>query len=289
MKKMMICLLLSGVFLYGQAQDQKTEPKKLRVFAGASYAYNETVMKLLYMNEQYTWNGNPSEAGELEQDKLDELNSREKFTRRFQGVTIEAGMVILDKPSIPWHIDGSLMVGLASSWYQIWNKQRDSADMQISSGFSLPTLGIHFNIGYQFNPHWGVVAVPHVAYSFGKNTKIDDQIYGSIENFDETREYTYNYLYGRLNLMAAYTIKTVTIEAGPGFYLLYNTNHYTIDRRNPATTDSYKTDVRTRLISKSFLDGSLSVDWRIIPVLSVSAMVAVGNDVTARGSVRYYF
>lgn len=289
MKKIIIWPLLFGAFLTGQAQENKPEPKTRKVFFGVSYTFNETTMKMRYMHEQYDWNGKPSEPRELDQEELDDLNSRESFTRQFQGLTIEAGMLILDKPDSPWHIDGSLMVGLASSRYRIWNDQIDTLAMEIKSGFTMPALGIHFNIAYMFTPAWGISAMPHAAFSFGRFENINDNTYGHIENFEETRNCYYNYLYGRINLLATYKMRTLTIGLGPGFYVLYNTNDYNIERRNPATGDTYMTEVNTRLLSKSFLDGNLSIDWRIIPTLSVSAMAAIGNDITARGSVRYHF
>jgi hypothetical protein len=291
MKKAMICLLLFGttLTLRVQAQENKPVPKARKVFFGVSYTFNETTMKLRYLNEQFGWNGKPSEPRELNQEELDDLNSRETFTRRFQGLTLEAGMLILGKPDSPWHIDGSLMVGLASSRYRAWNNQIDTLAMEISSEFTLPTLGIHFNIAYKFTPNWGIQAMPHVAFSFGRNKNIDDNTYGHIENFEETRNCYYNYWYGRINLLATYTVKTFTVGLGPGFYVLYNTNDYTIESKNPATGDTYTTEVNTRLISKSFFDGNVAIEWRIIPALSVSALAAIGNDITVRGSVRYNF
>jgi hypothetical protein len=289
MRTILLFLPLLGTLLNLHAQQQQPDPKPKKIHLGLSYAYNHTAMKTLSLSEQYTWNGNPSELRELTSEELDDLNLREEVTRSFQGVSLEVGMVILGNSESKWHIDGALLVGLASSRYKAWNNQIDTLALEIKSGFNLPVFGLQFTIARRFNPTWGVALIPHVGYSFGKQEKMKDNTYGHIENFEESRKCTYNYLYGRVNLEATCTVGNFTFGAGPGFYVFYNTNDYTINRKNPETGDTYQTEIKTRLISKSFLDGNLSVEWRIIPALSVAAMGALGNDVTARGSIRYCF
>ena len=287
MRKLLLFLLISGTLPGLMAQEHQPEPKLKKFHIGLSYGYNHTGMKNLYLTEQFTWNGTPSELRELDQAEIDDLNSREENTRQFQGVSLEAGMVMLDNPK--WHIDGALLIGLASSEYKVWNNQIDTLALEIKSGFNLPVFGVQFNINRRFNAHWGVAAIPHIGYSFGKNETISDNTYGQIENFEESRQCKYNYLYGRISLQATWAVKNFSFGAGPGFYVLYNTNDYTINRRNPDTGDTYSTEIHTRLISRSFIDGTLSAEWRIIPALTLAANGAFGNDVSVRGSIRYAF
>jgi hypothetical protein len=289
MKKLVLFMfaIIAGIQL--QAQEPKQEPNPKKFHIGVSYSYTQTDMKLLYMTEQYTWNDKSSGLQELDQEGIDEMNSRETFTRSLRGLSLEAGMILLDKPESKWHIEGTFMIGIASSRYRVQNNQLDTLEMEINSGFSLPAFGLQFKIGYQFNPHWGIAAVPHVGYSFGVNKNIEDNTYGHIEFFNETRKCYYSYLYGRISLLATFRVKTLTIGVGPGFYLLYNSNDYQLQRVNPANGDTYSTELKTRLISKSFLDGDVFIDWRIVPFLSLSAYAAIGNDLTARGSIRYNF
>jgi len=291
MKKAMIFLfLLSLIFtLQAQEQEQKQATEIKRVHIGLSYGYTETNMELLYMKELFTWNETTSEPRELTGEEIDNMNSRETFFRQFQGLTLEAGMVLLGKPESKWFIDGSILLGVASSKYQVNNNQIDTLNLENKSGFKSPTASVHFNITYKLSPHWGIAVAPHFSYAYGVDKEIQDNTYGHVENFIETRKSYYNYLYGRMNLYAVWMFKSVTIGVGPGFYLLYNTNDYRINRTNPTTGDNYTTQVITHLISKDFIDGDIHIEWKVIPSLAVKGFVGIGRDLTARGSISWYF
>lgn len=291
MKSTMIFLSLFGLIFTVQAQEQeqKQSPRLKRFHIGLSYGYTETNMKLLYMKELFTWNEKTSEPRELTGEEIDNMNSRETFFRQFQGLTLEAGMVLLGNPESKWFIDGSILVGVASSKYQIQNNQIDTLELENKSGFKSPTASVHFNFTYKLSPHWGIAAAPHFSYAYGIDKEIKDNTYGQVENFIETRKSYYNYLYGRMNLYAVWMSKSLTISVGPGFYLLYNTNDYRINRTNPTTGDNYTTQAITHLISKDFIDGDVYIEWKVIPSLAVKGFVGIGKDLTARGSISWYF
>ncbi len=285
-----ISLIILGVFtvivLNGQSTDQQTPTKLRRFHVGIGYSFIQTDMKLTGMTTQSFWNGTSGEKHDFNDDELNDLNSREKSTRKYQSIAVEAGMILLNKPGGKWFIDGTIMIGLASANYKIWNNEIDTIEMVIKSGLSLPSFGLLFNIRYNFNPHWGISVMPEARYSFGVNKQIDDNIYGKIEYFNESRKCNYNYLYGNINLLAAYTIKGLTISAGPGFYTLYNTNFYKLERVNPANGDTYRTEVKTSLVPRAFIDGNIVVEWKIIDLLTLTAYGALGKDFIVRGAIR---
>ncbi len=291
MKNILILLVLSGPILtvHAQEQNQKRTPGNHRVHIGLSYGYTHTDMKLTYMKELFTWNEQSSEPRELTNEEIDNLNSRETFTRQFQALTLEAGMVILNKPESRWFIDGTLRLGIAASRYRVQNNQIDTLAMENRSGLKNPTASVQVDVTYKISPQWGIAAVPHFAYAHGVDKDIQDNTYGEVQNFVETRKCYYNYLYGRVNLLAVWMNKSLKIGVGPGFYLLYNTNDYQISRTNPANGDTYSTRVHTHLISKSFIDGNIHIEWKIIPSLAVKGFLGAGNDLTARGSISWYF
>lgn len=291
MKNILIFLILAGPVLTVHAQEQQPNQtaRNHRVHIGLSYGFNQTDMKLIYLKELFTWNEQSSEPRELTDEEIDNLNSRESFTRQFQAITLEAGMILLDKPESKWLIDGTLRIGIAASRYQVQNNQIDTLAMEIKSGFKNPTASVQLSVTYKLSPHWGIAAVPHFAYAYGVDKDIQDNTYGEVQNFVETRKCYYNYLYGRVDLMAVWRTKSLNIGVGPGFYLLYNTNDYRINRTNPANGDTYSTQVLTHLVSKSFIDGNIHIEWKIIPSLTVTGFLSAGHDLTARGSVAWYF
>ena len=285
-----ISLLIIGFFvvvvLHAQSNDQQTPSKLRRFHAGLGYSFIQTDMKLMSMSTQSFWNEASGEKHDFDVDELSDLNSREKNTRKYQSFAVEVGMILLNKPGGKWFIDGTIMIGIASANYKIWNKEVDTMEMLIKSGLSLPSFGLLFNIRYNFNPHWGIAVMPEARYSFGVNKQIDDNIYGKIVYFNESRKCNYNYLYGRINLLATYTIKGLTISAGPGFYTLYNTNFYKLERVNPENGDTYRTEVKTSLVPRAFIDGNIVVEWRIIELLTLTAYGALGKDLIVRGAIR---
>jgi len=284
-------LLIIGLLIFPQLQSQelKTEPNLKKFHIGLDYTFIQTDMKLLYMTQQNTWNGTEFDLRKFEQDEIDEMNSIEKFTRKFQSLALEAGIVLVNKSDGKWMIDGSIMIGIAKPWYRVYNTKNDTIEFLATSGFSMLTAGFKFTFRYNLNPHWGFGLYPYFGYSFGTNKNINDNTYGHIEYFNEKRQNRYAYLYSRINVLASYTIKKFTVSAGPGFYLLYNANDYKLERSDPAGADTYLTEVETHLVSKYFIDGTIAIDWRIIDALTLSIYSAYATDLVIHGGIRYIF
>lgn len=291
MKKISFLLfwLLAVLVTRAQSDDQQTSHKPNRFHVGIGYAYIHTDMKLTDMIVQSSWNEISGEKHDLTDDEINDLNSREDNIRKYQDLSLEAGMILLNKPNGKWFIDGTILIGVASAHYKIFNDEIDSLEMVIKSGLSLPSFGLLFNIRYNFNPHWGIAVMPEARYSFGVNKQIDDNIYGKIEYFEESRKCDYTYLYGRVNMLASYSFKRLSISAGPGFYILYNSNDYKLERENPENNDIYLTEVKTTLIPRSFIDGELMIEWKIFDPLTLMAYGALGKDLILRGAIRYNF
>jgi len=282
----MICILIVPQL---RAQEQKTEPKSEKFHAGLDYSYLQTNLKLVYMTKQSLWNDMDFGVNKLTKGQIDTLNSVYKYSRNFNCLSIEFGMILLNKPGGKWFIDGKITIGLAETNYNMVNSNSNESAMKINSGFSMPSVGLAFTFRYNFNTHWGLVLSPFFAYSFGTVKHIEDNTYPPIEYFTETRQNKYQYLYSRVGIMASYTLKGFSVSAGPGFYLLYNTNEYRIKRISPTESDIFEMIIHSRLISKSFIDAEISLDWRVIPLLTVSIKGTIGNDLIIHPSIRFNF
>jgi hypothetical protein len=289
MKNSLLLMMLLVFQLPVLAQEAQTETNTPRFHVGLDYAFMQTDMDLTSMTLQNSLNGTLYDPIELDDEEIDDMNRRVEFTREFQSVSVSLGMVFPVKPGSKWFIDGALTAGIVKPGYEAYNKETDTTEMEINSGFSLIAAGLNFNIRYSITPHWGVGVQPFLRASFGTDDKIDDNIYGHVAYFDEERQNKYVYVYSRMNLYACYTWGNFTLMAGPGFYYLYNANRYELTRTDPASSDTYKTEVESQLVSTTFIDGTLGVEWRISDQLMLNAQGAFGNDVLAHGGIRFLF
>lgn len=289
MKKVLLSFFGILVMLHVQSQEPQTATKSRKFHIGLDYTFAQTNLKMVYMTKQYYWNDRDFGVNKLSQGQLDTLNSVYKYKRNLNGLAVEFGMILLNNPGGKWFIDGKITLGIAGTNYTIDNPPSDQSAMKISSGFSMPSAGLAFIFRYNFTPHWGLCLTPAVAYTFGKEKHIEDNTYPPIKYFYETRENWFQYLYSRTGVMATYIIKGFSVSAGPGFYILYSSNEYRINRISPDGKDIYESDIHSSLISKSFIDAEIAIEWRIIPALTVSVYGAMGNDLIVHPAIRYNF
>jgi hypothetical protein len=289
MKKILLLLLGLMSIFYVPAQEQSDLPKSRKFHIGLDYSYMQTGLKLTYMTSQSLWNETDYGVNKMDQNVIDTINSLYRHSRNFSGLAVEFGMILLNKPEGKWLIDGKIILGLASTNYEITDTRTDHVSMKINSGFSMPSVGLGFLFRYSFTPHWGLGLSPLIAWSWGTARHVEDNTYPSIEYFTETRTNKFQYFYSRAGLLASYTIKGFTVSAGPGFYLLYNNNVYRIHRVSPTGSDILQTVIYSRLISESFIDGEVELSWRIIAPLTVSVDGAFGKDLIIHPAVRFNF
>jgi hypothetical protein len=289
MKNSLLLLFFLMIQLPVHPQEAQTETRTPRFHVGLDYTFMQTDMELASMTLQHSLNETLYDPIELDGEEIDDMNHRVEFTRDIQSVSISLGMIILEKPGGRWFIDGALTAGMVRPRYQAYNKETDTLEMEITSGFSLIAAGLNFNIRYSITPHWVVGVQPFLRASFGTDDKINDNIYGHVAYFDEERQNKYAYVYSRMNLYACYIWGNFTFMAGPGFYYLYNSNRYELTRTDPASSDTYKTEVESQLVSTAFIDGTLGVEWRINDQLMLNAQGAFGNDFLAHGGIRFLF
>jgi len=286
-----ILLLLCGILCLPllQAQEKQTDTaiRSPRFHLGLNYTYIRTDIKLTYMTKEYSWNNTDFGVNELSKGQIDTLNSLYKYSRDINCMAFEFGWVMLDKPGGKWFIDGKVIFGLSGTNYKTTNVVSGETALKFNSGFAMNSVGFAFMFRYNFTPHWGLSLAPALTYVFGTEKNVEDNTFGTIEYFSETRQNTFKYLYARTALMATYTVKGFSVSAGPGIYLLYNTNKYTIDRTSPDSKNVYHTVIQNRLISKSMFDAELAVEWKVIKLLSISVYAALGNDLIIHPALHF--
>ena len=290
MKKFMIFLtgLALAVSVCAQSSDPEKQPFKEKFLLGLNYSFLDADLKLLTMTKHSFWDGQDFGTLKLEQDEIDTLNSFVDYNDQLHGLSLAAGMVLLNKPGNQWYIEGQLMIGLTRREYTVVNTKNNTTDIVVNSENISPWYGIGFNFRYHFNEKWGLALSPHTVYSFGTTDEIDDNLYPVVEFMDETRENTFDLSYSWVNLLASYTVKKFTISAGPGFYLLYNKHEYNIVRTHPEDGRTYEDTVTSTLRSGTFVNGSLQFDWKITDHFLFNAGAGISNDISATAGIIYF-
>ncbi|HNW74798.1 MAG TPA: hypothetical protein PKN44_14310 [Bacteroidales bacterium] len=92
-----------------------------------------------------------------------------------------------------------------------------------------------------------------------------------------------------MSLTADFTTGPVTISVGPGFYMSHAKHHYTITRTNDITAVVNTEEIITRTLSRNFIDGNVSVAWRIIKPLTLNVMAGIGKDLIINAGLHYHF
>ncbi|MCX6246129.1 MAG: hypothetical protein NTW10_00210 [Bacteroidetes bacterium] len=291
MKRPVFFLLFLVACLAGhsQATDPQPEKKTRKFHVGVSYTYLSTDMKITSLTMHSVWQGQDFGTSEATGDELDDINSFVKRTGTVNGISLEAGMVLLSKPTTNFHIEGDLIAGIANSYTRIYNKNSGKEEQTFNSGLKKPFLGLKFDITYRFTPAWGLSLRPLFACTWGVTTDITDDIYPPAENFTETRTDDFFFTYHRSNLMATFTVKRFTVAIGPGFYLVQTNHKYKINRTNNESGYLLTDEFNSKLVSTAFIDGAIALEWRIIDLLTLTASGAFGADVTASAGLRCNF
>lgn len=290
MKTTFALLLLLPVAMNAAGQDaDKPSSVPGKFHLGINYSYLHTNCKVYDMSFHSVWKGEDFGTIDLDDDAISELNSSTTFEKNYSGIGLQAGWTLPAKSGSHWRIDGNVMIGLTQTQYKTSSKKADSLSMQAKSGMNNPAAGLMFRFDYLFNKHWGVSLVPYVLYAWGKPSHIDDNMNPGVEFFNETREFSFSYLYTRLCPMGFYQFGNLQVSAGPGFYYLYMTTAYKFKRTDPATGFQYEDDINTAAGSKSFIDGNVAVRWRFIKPLILNAFVAVGGDFVGHAGIAYVF
>jgi hypothetical protein len=280
----------TSLAVFSQAGDQAIEKKKpLGIHIGITYNYLSADMKLGYMSLHSIYNGQDFGTETLTKKEIDTINSFMKYNNTLTVLAVEAGMKLLDKPGAHWKIDGKLMFGISKSYRSAHNTNIAGDEQVFSTDFFRPCTGIGFTFTYNFNPHWGLSMLPYSSIGWGISNKVDDNLYPKVEYFEESRKESFTTVYSRFTVLAAYSIWHLTISLGPGVYYQYDTHTYKIDRTNPDNGSTFHDDIKTRLHNRSFLDGCLSAQWRIIQALTLDASCYLGHDLLIHGGICYNF
>jgi hypothetical protein len=291
MKRHLLLLVFLATIIegYSQKEDPVNEKNKLKLHVGINYNYLSDDMKLSYMSFHSVWKGEDLGTQTLTKEQIDTVNDLMNFSNSLNAIAVEMGLILLDRPDSKWKIDSRISFGIAKSYRKAYNTGISTNEQVFESDFVRPYLGLAFNIRYAFTPHWGLEMTPSFAYSWGLSNKIDDVLYPPADNFDESRKELFNTVYSRVSVMASYSFWHITVSCGPGVYYLYNTHHYKIERTNRDDGSVLTDDIKTRSHNRSFVDGCLAAEWRIIDPLVLEATCAIGADILMHGGIRYYF
>lgn len=283
----LLCIMTS-INVFAQNTDQDDQNLSGKFYLGITYSYFGNELKLLSMTQQSIWQDVDLGIYELDKDEIDTLNSFVDYNISFHAPGLEAGIVLLNKPDSRWYIDTKIMVGLSKIVSQTYNTNENTTDMDISSEKFTPWFGLGFNIKSRLGNKWGLKLAPIIAYSWTNTDEIEDNLIPITEFFEETRVNKANYLYSRLSIFATYTWKEITFNAGPGFYMMYNKHNYKIERTDPDEGDVYIDIIDTKMISESFIDVNIGLDWEINHRFTLNALCGFGKDFMLHTGIKYY-
>jgi len=291
MKKILVSLLVALLCLHAWSQDEPggEDGKTKRFFAGVSYSYLSADLKLSSLSLHSVWFGEDLGTHDLSSQEIDEVNATVDRTISINNVNLEAGMSFLNKPGSKWHFDGKIFLGIAGSKSEFRNKDTDTLEYSFDSEFSKPCSGLGFDVGYSFNPHWGLSFRPYIFGTIGKITNIVDKINGEPENVTETREDHYFSVFEHVSLTVDFTAGNCTVSAGPGIYWINSRQKYSIERTNLLNGDVMLDEITSRTIAKSMIDGSIAIEWRIIDPLTFYASAGIANDLFVNTGIHYNF
>ncbi|MCX6265990.1 MAG: outer membrane beta-barrel protein [Bacteroidetes bacterium] len=291
MKKHVLFFLLILSMYNAAAQESTAEQTAInrRFFVGASWSFMSVNMKLSSLTLNSVWYGSDLGTSEFESEEIDNINGFVDRHSDINALTLEAGVHFLNKPGNPWKLSGTLLLGIAQNLTTVHNNETGIQEYSFNSGFSKPCLGVGFNFGYQFTPHWSLSLRPNVVGTMGTITNIDDQVNPDPVNFTSVKKDQFSALYLRSSLMAGYTTGPVTIMAGPGFYYLWSKHKYSRNHTNINDGQVITEEATYVLVPCSFIDGSLAVSWKIIPQLTIQAHAGIGMDIMADGGIQFDF
>jgi opacity protein-like surface antigen len=293
MKKIFAMMLATLLGLQGFSQQhvsQGSDPGQVkRFFAGINYTNLSVNMELSALKLHSVWYGSDLGTEVKTDDQIDEINGFADRYTRINALTVQVGMVFLDKPDVKWKLKGSIFGGMADNLTTVTNTQNDVKEYTFNSGFSRPLLGLEFDLGYQFSSVWGVVLRPVVTGSMGKSSTITDLVNPDMLNFTASKENKYRTLYGKVNLLASFTKGRISVFAGPGFYRIWSHHEY---KREYTQTEDWETiteEMTTDIVSKNFIDGNIGASWIISDHFSVNALVGISSDIYVNAGLHFNF
>jgi len=291
MKKHVLFCMILFIATALSAQDPGSAPteKQRRFHIGASYSFYNASLKITNFSAHSVWYGSDLGTFTANDDEIARMNNHRTETCKLNALVVQVGAILLDQTKGHWFIDASLLLGISAVNTQTDLDLLSQNKMTVKSDPTNPVVGLSFNLRYNFNPHWGITAVPEIVYAWGKTNEITDSIHPMTTNFVNDLQEDFSYGYGRIALMASYTGKRFTVSAGPGFYYAQMKNTYSIRRTNPENGYEYSDELKTTLCSKSFIDGCLRADWIFIDPLTISLQVAAGNDFCINTGLRFNF
>lgn len=291
MKKMLTMVFVVLALSKGFPQNDLKEPNKRadRFFIGLTYEYIQADMKLLTMTKHSFWDNQDLGTVELSKDDIDTINTFMDYREKVNNISLNAGMVLLNKPDNPWYIDGRILFGYISRENILNNKSNDSEPVEFTSKQNSPSFGLALAVKYFFNDKWAMAVILSSLYTSGNSNEIDENIYPEVTFMDESRDNKYMTSYTLGGLMASYSLKKITIAAGPGFYYLYNRNEYHIVRTDPENGATYEDNIETTLRAKSFINVNLRFGWQISNHFQFNAAAGISNDITINAGLLYFF
>ena len=291
MKKLLLLIFMTILFIQAWSQNQNTDPLTSgeKFFIGLSYSYMSLDMKLRDLSLHSVWAGQDLGTRDLSSEEVDEINDFAERTTTVNTICVEVGMPLLNKPDSKWRIDGTLILGIAQTEKRTYNKNSETEEYSSNSGFSKPYFGLGFNIAYQFNPKWGLALRPIFTATMGNTSEITDNINLVPENFTQTAEDKYSTYYERISLLGKFTAGNFNLYAGPGFYWINSNHEYTIEQTNMSNGDIIREEVNSKSVARSFIDGNIAVEWRIIKQLTYYAHAGIGNDIFVNTGIHYKF
>jgi len=260
-----------------------------RFFAGISYSYLSINMKLSALSLHSEWYGTDMGNHELTNGELDEVNSIIDRNTRVNYLSFNAGMSFINDPDSKWHFKGILNLGIAGTKAEVHNSGTDSLEYTFDSDMSKPCIGLGFDVGYRFDDHWGLSVFPRVLGSVSKVNEITDMVNPDPINFTSHKEDESWIIYFRSDVLASYTTGPVTLYLGPGFYYCWSKHEYSREYTHVETGDVLIEKVNSTLVPRTFIDGSLGVEWRVIEALTLNAHAGIGKDIIVDAGIHFNF
>lgn len=291
MKKLAIITLLILYASFARSQDAATDPAKTgnRFFVGFSYSYLSIDMKLSALSLHSEWYGTDMGTHELTDEELDDVNSTVDRNTRVNYLNIVAGMSFIQNPGSKWHANGNVNLGIAGTRAEVQNTGTDSLEYTFGSDFSKPCLGLGFDAGYRFDDHWGLSVMPRVVGSISKTDEINDMVNPDPINFTSNKEDKNQIIYFRSDLLASYTTGPVTLYLGPGFYYSWSKHEYSRKYIHVETGDVLIEKVNSTIVPRTFIDGSLAMEWRIIEAFTFNAHAGISRDLSLDAGIHFNF
>jgi len=273
------------------SQDDKDDPAKNgnRFFVGFSYSYLSIDMKLSALSLHSEWYGTDMGTHELTDEELDDVNSNVDRNTRVNYLNIVAGMSFIKNPGSKWHANGNVYLGIAGTRAEVQNTGTDSLEYTFGSDFSKPCLGLGFDAGYRFDDHWGLSVMPRVFGSISKTDEINDMVNPDPINFTSTKEDKNQIIYFRCDLLASYTTGPVTLYLGPGFYYSWSKHEYSREYIHVETGDVLIEKVNSTIVPRTFIDGSLAMEWKIIEAFTFNAHAGISRDLSLDAGIHFNF